>query len=78
MIRLLQSGTTSSESPPVATAVQLLPSSYNQRRTIDLNYEVLRSQYRERKNHKLDEWRQYCDFIRGLPYSEFITLRDTV
>ena len=58
--------------------IQLLPSSYNQRRTIDLNYEVLRSQYRERKNHKLDEWRQYCDFIRGLPYSEFITLRDTV
>ena len=39
---------------------------------------MLRSQYRERKNHKLDEWRQYCDFIRGLPYSEFITLRDTV
>ena len=56
--------------------IQLLPSSYNQRRTIDLNYEVLRSQYRERRDHKLDEWRQYCEFIRGLPYSEFITLRD--
>ena len=56
--------------------IQLLPSSYNQRRTIDLNYEVLRSQYRERRNHKLDEWRRYCDFIRELPYSEFITLRE--
>ena len=56
--------------------IQLLPSSYNQRRTIDLNYEVLRSQYRERKNHKLDEWREYCTFIRELPYSEFITLRE--
>ncbi len=56
--------------------IQLLPSSYNQRRTIDLNYEVLRSQYRERRNHKLDEWRQYCGFIRELPYSEFITLRE--
>ena len=48
----------------------------DQRRTIDLNYEVLRSQYRERKNHKLDEWREYCAFIRELPYSEFITLRE--
>ncbi|MCR5006031.1 MAG: hypothetical protein K6A77_09000, partial [Clostridiales bacterium] len=55
--------------------IQLLPSSYNQHRTIDLNYEVLRSQYRERKNHKLDEWREYCTFIRELPYSEFITLK---
>ena len=55
--------------------IQLLPSSYNQHRTIDLNYEVLRSQYRERKNHKLDEWRDYCAFIRELPYSEFITLK---
>jgi hypothetical protein len=55
--------------------IQLLPSSYNQHRTIDLNYEVLRSQYRERKNHKLDEWREYCAFIRELPYSEFITLK---
>ena len=56
--------------------IQLLPSSYNQRRTIDLNYEVLRSQYRERKSHKLDEWRAYCAFIRELPYSEFITLKE--
>ena len=55
--------------------IQLLPSSYNQRRTIDLNYEVLAKQYRERKNHKLDEWHQYCDWIREeLPYSEFIIM----
>ena len=58
--------------------IQLLPSSYNQRRTIDLNYEVLAKQYRERKDHKLDEWRQYCDWIKTLPYSEFITLEETV
>lgn len=54
--------------------IQLLPSSYNQRRTIDLNYEVLAAQYRQRKDHKLDEWHQYCDWIRTLPYSEFITM----
>ena len=48
----------------------------DQRRTIDLNYEVLRSQYRARKNHKIDESREYCAFIRELPYSEFITLRE--
>lgn len=57
--------------------IQLLPSSYNQRRTIDLNYEVLASQYRQRKEHKLDEWRRYCDWIRKLPYSEFITMEET-
>ena len=56
--------------------IQLLPSSYNQRRTIDLNYEVLAKQYRERKEHKLDEWRQYCDWIKTLPYYEFITLEE--
>lgn len=56
--------------------IQLLPSSYNQRRTIDLNYEVLAAQYRQRKDHKLDEWRQYCEWIKTLPYSEFITLED--
>ena len=56
--------------------IQLLPSSYNQRRTIDLNYEVLASQYRQRKDHKLDEWRKYCDWIKTLPYSEFITLEE--
>ena len=55
--------------------IQLLPSSYNQRRTIDLNYEVLAKQYRERKNHKLQEWRSYCEWmILELPYSEFITM----
>ena len=57
--------------------IQLLPTSYNQRRTIDLNYEVLVSQYRQRKDHKLDEWHQYCDWIRSLPYSEFITMEET-
>lgn len=53
--------------------IQLLPSSYNQRRTVDLNYEVLAAQYRQRKNHKLDEWVEYCKWIKTLPYSEFIT-----
>ena len=57
--------------------IQLLPTSYNQRRTIDLNYEVLASQYRQRKEHKLDEWHQYCDWIKTLPYSEFITMEET-
>lgn len=56
--------------------IQLLPSSYNQRRTIDLNYEVLAKQYRERKNHKLDEWREYCEWIKTLPYSELITMEE--
>lgn len=56
--------------------IQLLPTSYNQRRTIDLNYEVLAKQYRERKNHKLDEWREYCEWIKTLPYSELITLEE--
>ena len=56
--------------------IQLLPSSYNQRRTIDLNYEVLAAQYRQRKDHKLDCWHQYCDWIKTLPYSEFITMED--
>lgn len=56
--------------------IQLLPSSYNQKRTIDLNYEVLAAQYRQRKDHKLDEWHQYCDWIRSLPYSEFITMEE--
>lgn len=57
--------------------IQLLPSSYNQRRTIDLNYEVLAKQYRERKSHKLDEWREYCEWIKTLPYSEMITMEET-
>lgn len=53
--------------------IQLLPSSYNQRRTIMLNYEVLANMYKSRKNHKLDERHVFCDWIMGLPYSELIT-----
>lgn len=52
--------------------IQLLPSSYNQRRTIMLNYEVLANIYKSRKNHKLDEWGGFCRWIENLPYSEFI------
>lgn len=53
--------------------IQLLPSSYNQRRTVMLNYEVLANMYRSRRHHKLDEWHTFCDWIEGLPYSELIT-----
>lgn len=53
--------------------IQLLPSSYNQKRTVMLNYEVLANIYKSRRNHKLDEWRTFCDCIEGLPYSELIT-----
>ena len=53
--------------------IQLLPSSYNQRRTVQLNYAVLKNIYRARKGHKLDEWNQFCQWIEGLPYSELIT-----
>ena len=53
--------------------IQLLPSSYNQRRTVLLNYQVLKTMYHARKNHKLDEWRNFCEFICTLPYSELIT-----
>lgn len=53
--------------------IQLLPSSYNQKRTVMLNYEVLANIYKSRKNHKLDEWRIFCDWIKALPYSELIT-----
>lgn len=56
--------------------IQLLPSSYNQRRTVELNYEVLSSIYIHRKNHKLDEWRLFCEWIESLPYSEIITLKE--
>ena len=52
--------------------IQLLPSSYNQKRTIMLNYEVLAGIYPMRKNHKLDEWHDFCDWIKSLPYSEII------
>lgn len=53
--------------------IQLLPSSYNQKRTIMLNYEVLAGVYPMRKNHKLDEWVEFCKWIEQLPYSEIIT-----
>jgi hypothetical protein len=53
--------------------IQLLPSSYNQKRTVMLNYEVLVGIYRDRKNHKLDEWHAMCAWIEKLPYSEIIT-----
>jgi hypothetical protein len=53
--------------------IQLLPSSYNQKRTIMLNYEVLHNIYHSRKNHKLDEWRTFCEWIESLPHSELIT-----
>lgn len=53
--------------------IQLLPSSYNQKRTLMLNYEVLANIYKSRKNHKLDEWRTFCEWIETLPYSEIIT-----
>ena len=53
--------------------IQLLPTSYNQRRTVMLNYEVLANIYKSRKNHKLDEWHTFCDWIEMLPYSELIT-----
>lgn len=56
--------------------IQLLPSSYNQRRTVMLNYEVLANMYHSRKDHKLDEWREFCEWIKTLPYSELITGED--
>lgn len=52
--------------------IQLLPSSYNQKRTVFLNYEVLANMYKWRRNHKLDEWHTLCDWIETLPYSELI------
>lgn len=55
--------------------IQLLPSSYNQKRTWDLNYAVLKNIYHARKDHKLDEWHTLCDWIESLPYSELITGR---
>ncbi len=53
--------------------IQLLPSSYNQRRTVQINYEVLANMYHSRKSHKLDEWRDFCEWVESLPYSELIT-----
>ena len=55
--------------------IQLLPSSYNQTRNVMLNYEVLANMYYSRKNHKLDEWREFCKWIEDLPYSDLIILR---
>ena len=54
--------------------IQLLPSSYNQRRTVQLNYQVLKSMYFARKDHKLDEWHTFCDWIETLPYFKEICL----
>lgn len=56
--------------------IQLLPSSYNQKRTYMFNYEVLAGMYRDRKHHKLDEWHVFCEWIESLPYSELITGRE--
>ena len=56
--------------------IQLLPSSYNQKRTVELNYEVLANMYKSRKNHKLDEWHTLCDWIEELPYTQLITGED--
>lgn len=55
--------------------IQLLPSSYNQKATMDLNYQVLRNMYHSRKHHKQDEWRvDFCNWVKTLPYSELITM----
>ena len=56
--------------------IQLLPSSYNQTRNITLTYEAAANIYRQRKNHKLDEWREFCSFLETLPYPEFIVGKD--
>ena len=58
--------------------IQLLPESYNQKRTVQLNYQALRNMYTWRKDHKLDEWHTFCDWIEHLPYSELITTKRTV
>ena len=55
--------------------IQLLPTSYNQKRTVHLNYEVLGTMYHQRRHHKLDEWHVFCNMIKTLPYSEFITMK---
>lgn len=54
------------------SVIQLLPSSYNQTRNVMMNYEVLTNIYKSRKNHKLDEWREFCKWIEMLPWSELI------
>ena len=57
--------------------IQLLPSSYNQTRNVMLNYEVLANIYKSRRDHKLDEWREFCKWIASLPYSELIIMEKT-
>ena len=54
--------------------IQLLPSSYNQRATVQLNYAVLRNMYHSRKNHKRDEWKDFCKWVETLPHSDLITM----
>ena len=54
--------------------IQSMPASYNQKRTIKLNYEVLYSMYKDRHNHKLSEWRELCEVFKNLPHSEIFTL----
>lgn len=54
----------------------LLPSSYNQRSTVMMNYQVMKNIYHSRKYHRLDEWKQFCSWIESLPYSELITAKD--
>ncbi len=58
--------------------IQLLPASYNQTRTVTMNYENLLNMYFARRNHKLDEWHTYCDWIMTLPYTKELFLQDTV
>ena len=58
--------------------IQLLPSSYNQKRTVMLNYEALANMYKSRKNHKLDCWRDFCKWVEMLPYSELITGKENI
>ena len=58
--------------------IQLLPSSYNQKRTVMLNCETLANMYKSRKNHKLDEWRDFCKWVEMLPYSELITGKENI
>lgn len=53
--------------------IEILPESFNMRATLQLNYEVLENMYHSRKNHKLDEWREFCEWVGGLPYSKLIT-----
>lgn len=57
-------------------AIRAMPMCYIQKRTVQLNYEALAGIYNSRQNHKLSEWKQFCDYIKGLPYSNIITLED--